>query len=153
MGFQNMIKDKKGFEFKSTFFALVAVGIIIMAIGTTIGSWGAHYNSGITYDLGDYNENDQLSSYVGGYAGNVTPNSPNNLGDNVETSTYKGVYGIITNIFKPFNLFLGEGGVLDKISERIGLPDYLKEGIIIMALAAMVFSIIAIIFRQLRESV
>lgn len=153
MGLQDMIKDKGGFEFKSTFFAILVVGVVIMAIGTTISSWSDHYGSGLTYDLGDYNVNDDIESYVEGYAGNVTPNSPNNLGDNVETSTYKGVYGIITNVFKPIGIIIGSGGLLDQVSERIGLPGYISGAIIAMLLIAMVFSIIAIIFRQLRESV
>ncbi len=150
MGVQMM--NKKGLEFKATFFAIVAVGIIITAVGIIVSGWNSYYQSGLTYDLGEYNQMSSLQSYTANYTSTITPNTPDQ-GSDFEATTYRGVYGIIVNIFQPFRIVFGEGGMLDSITTRFGIPDFVKQGIIIMMLAAIVFTLVAIIFRQLRGTV
>lgn len=136
-------------EFKSAFFAVIVAGIVIAAVGVSVDSWNTKYQSGLTYDLASYDKVNDVSSYTGNYSKKISPNTPDQ-GSDAEASTYRGVYGIISNIFSPFRAVFGEGGMVDAVSERFGLPDYFRQGIIAMMIGAITFTLIAIIFRLTR---
>lgn len=136
-------------EFKATFFMIVAVGLIATAAGIIINDWGIEYGSGITSDLGSYEKVGELADYVENYQnGSISPQSGEASTD-PETLTYRGVWGIITGIFKPFRLIYD---MMDAAFETFSIPDYIKYGITTMIIAAIVFTIIAIVFRMTRQS-
>ena len=136
-------------EFKLVFFAIVLVGILVTAVGVIVNDMGVEYNSGVTSDLGSYDKVGETSDYVNVYQGNISTQSGEASID-PETVTYKGVFGIIANIFKPFTIVTS---MIDDTFERFGLPDYVKIGIITMIIASVVFTLIAIIFRTNRPNV
>ena len=42
--------------------------------------------------------------------------------------------------------------MIDSITERYGIPDYIRQGLVAMFIFAILFAIIAIIFRLGRDS-
>lgn len=146
------LKDKM--EFKSTFFAITIIGMVALALGSIINDWGVEYHSGVTSEtmgMGNYEKLGEISGYASQYSqnGSINPQSGEASSD-TESITYRGAFGIITGIFKPLRIVYS---MLDSAFELFSLPDYIKYGIITMMIAAAVFTIVAIIFRQLRESV
>lgn len=136
-------------EFKSTFFAIIIAGMLVIAVGIIINDWGIQYGSGVTSDLGAYDKVGEASDYLDTYQGNINPQSGEASSD-PETVTYRGVFGVIMNIFQPFRLVFT---MIDSAFERYGLPDYVKHGIIAMIVGGIVFTLIAIIFRLNRPNV
>jgi len=133
-------------EFKSAFFAIVVVGILITAVTVVINGWGVGYGSDVTSDLMEYDKSSDLEQYTGDYQGRITPTSPETSSD-VETQTYRGVYGIISNPFSPLRLVFGSGGMIDSISQRFHIPSYIWRSIVSLMIISIIFTIVAIIFR------
>lgn len=138
-------------EFKSAFFAIIVVGMVILAAGAIIVEWGDDYGSGITYDLYDYDATTNVSDSAGVQQGSINPQSGEASSD-FETETFRGGYGILTNIYGSFRIVFGEGGMVDSITDRFGIPDYFRQGLVTMMIIAITFSIIAVVFRLARRS-
>jgi len=138
-------------ELKSAFFAVVAVSMVIIAVGTIVTGWNNAYGSGLSSDLGDYDKLNDLSDDAGSQQGRINPQSGEASSD-FETETFRGGYGIITNIFEPFRVVFGDNGMIDSVTERFGLPDYVRKGIVTMMIFAFISTIIAIVFRLSRSS-
>lgn len=138
-------------ELKSALFAIVITSMMIVAIGVIVNGWNTRYSSGLTYDLGGYNELDAISGTAQSQQGSINPQSGEASSD-FETGMFRGGYGIITNIFAPFRIVFGNNGMIDSLTERFGLPDYIRQGIVTLMIFALIFSIIAIIFRLARTS-
>lgn len=149
MGIQRL--NKKGVQIKSGFFAVIAVSMFVIAIGIIVGGWNTAYGSGIESDLGAFNKLDNVSSDVNIQKGRLSPNDPEPSGD-PESNTFRGVYGILTNIYQSFDLVFGNEGMLDSVTTRLGIPDYVRQGLIALMVAALTFALIAIIFRLGRSS-
>lgn len=146
----NIIKDKRGLEFKKALFALIVIGMAIYGIGIWVGEWSDKYSSGINYDLGNYNKLDTLSSYATSTQGNLSTKSSfdtTSAGD-FEGTSIRGSFSIVNNIFTPFNVLFGSGGMISSIQDRWNLPNYIVIGIISMMILAIVFALIALFFRQ-----
>ena len=143
--------NKKGFEFKSGLFSVVAISMLVLAFGIIIAGQSDFYGSGVTSEVSGYNRLNNMSSIAGGYRSGVSPDDPE-PGSDPEANTFRGVYGILTNIFSTFDLVLGEGGLLDSAITQFGLPSYVRQGIITFMLIAITFSLIAVIFRLGRTS-
>ena len=146
----NLIKDKRGLEFKKALFALIIIGMAIYGIGIWVGEWSDNYSSGITYDLGDYDKSDTLSSYATSTQGNLSTKSSfdtTSAGD-FEGTSIRGAFSIVNDIFTPFNVLFGSGGMLSSIQDRWNIPDYIMIGIISMMILAIVFALIALFFRK-----
>lgn len=146
MGIQKLVNDKRGLEFKSAFFAVVAVGIFAVAMGVHLSAWNVQYNSGLDPDLEDFNQIEVISEQTQIQQDKLSTNDPD-PGQDAEANTFRGVYGVLANIFEPFRVVFGEGGMLDSITDRFGIPDYVRQGIVIMMIAAITFALAAIIFR------
>jgi len=138
-------------QLKSAFFALIVVGIVVTAVGVIINGWNETYNSGLVSDLGDYDQMSSVSAEAGTQQGKLSPNDPD-PGTDAESSTFRGVYGVISNIYAPFRVVFGNNGMIDSVTERFGLPDYLRQGIVTMIVIAFTFTLVAIIFRLARGS-
>ena len=142
-------------EFRASFFAMIIVSMMVVALGVIINDWGIEYGSGITSEtlgLSSYDKIGEISSYTSKYQyqnGSINPQS-GEASSTAEDITYRGAYGIITGIFKPLRIAYA---MLDSIFELFSLPDYIKYAIITMMISAAIFTIVAIIFRQLRQSV
>jgi len=139
--------NKKGLEFKSAFFALVVAGMFILVMGIMVNSWNDAYDSRLVYDLGDdFNTMDSVSDIASVQQGQISPDDPN-PGTDFEASTFRGVYGIISNIYAPFRVVYS---MIDSISERFGIPIWFGQGIVTIIIISITFTLVAIIFRLAR---
>ena len=143
---RGILNNKRGLVFRNAFYAIVIVGMLIYAAGGIITEWSGDYDSGIVYDLNDLDKSGEMSNIVQDNQGSITPQSSES-GTDAESSTFKAVFGIITNIFKPFRLVFGDGGMIDSIGERFNIENYYLSIIVTMMGAAVIFAIIAVIFR------
>jgi len=144
---KKIIKNKKAVAISSAFYALISISIVIIAIGVWTNEWNQDYSSGLTYDLGeDYNKLDRISSEAGGQKGNLTIRSSIQE-DNFEGTSIKGVFGILNNIYAPFRIVFGDGGMIDSLTDRFGLPDYIRQGFITIIIMAFTYALIKIFFR------
>jgi len=146
-----MFKDKRALEFKSAFFALIALGLIITAVGVIVSGWNGTYSSGLSYDLGEFDEADSVSSEAQSQQQGINVKSTN-TGENFEGTSIRGVFGILNNIYKPFRIVFGDNGMLDSITERFGMPDYIRQGLVTMMIITITFTLVAILFRLARDS-
>ncbi len=133
-------------EFKKLMFAIIAVSMMVIAVGVIVDSWGDYYGSGVTSDLEELNVLDEISSTAESQKGTISPQSGEASSD-FETGMFRGGYGIITSIFSPLRVVFGEDGMIDQVVERFGLPDYVYNGWVAFFIFAIIFTIIAIIFR------
>ena len=145
-----LIKNKKGMEFKSALFSLIAASMAVIAIGIFISDWNTTYNSGLNPDLSEYNKLNSLSSTAQSQKEGVTVKS-SNTGEQFEDTSIRGVFGILNNIYAPFRIVFGDGGMLDSVTERFGMPDYIRQGIVTMIIIAITFALVAIFFRLSRD--
>lgn len=151
MGLQKLKMNKRGVQLKSAFFAIIVFGLAITAVGIIIDGWSDYYGSGINYDLQGYDKTSSISSTVNEQEQQLSPQSPE-IDSNYETNTFRSVYGIVTNILNPFRVVFGNGGMIDNVTERFGIPDYIRIALVTMMISAFLFTLVAIIFRLLRES-
>ncbi len=144
--------NKRGFEFKSALFSIIAISIVVIAFGVIISEQSDFYNTGVVSELGQYDTLDNVSEISGQYRNRLTPSGNNDPTEDAETDTFRGVYGIITGMFGVFDLVLGDGGMLDNVITQFGLPSYVRQGVITFLLVALTFSLVAVIFRLARRS-
>lgn len=149
MGFQKL--GKKGLEFRSAFFSIIMFSAIIIAIGVIISDSNDKYNSGIDYDLGGLNKLDAVSEDANLQKGKITPDDPD-PGTDAEAKTFRGVYGILTNLFDSFEIVFGEDGMLGTVADRFGVPAYVIQMIIAFMVIGIAFALIAVIFRLGRST-
>lgn len=146
------MKNKKGLVFKDAMFAIILVSASIISIGVWTNDWSENYGSGLTYDLGDdYNELDSMSQTAQAQKGNISVKSSFDAGQgatNFEGTSLRGVFGILNNLYTPFRVVFGDGGMVDSVTERWGLPDYIGEILLTLMLTAITFALIAIFFRK-----
>jgi len=141
------MKNKKGLVFKDAFFAIIVVSLAIIAVGVWVSDWNTQYSSGLTYDLGEYSELDSMSAQASSQKGNVSVKSSFATAD-FEGTSIRGVFGVLNNIFTPFRVVFGDGGMIDSITERWGLPDYIRQGVVTMIIISITFALVAIFFRK-----
>ena len=140
-------------EFKSLFFSVVIIGMMITAVGIIIANWNDPYNSNISSDLSDdLNKLDEVSREAEEQKGRINPQSGEASSD-FETETFRGGYGILTNIYASSRLVYGDGGMVDSVAKRFGVPTYLWQGIVAMIIFTITTALIAIIFRRGRTTV
>lgn len=149
---KQLLKDKKGFNFSSAFYALISISIIVVAIGVWVGEWSADYDSGLNYDLSEYNKLDNLSTEAQSQQQGVVIKS-SAQDDSFEGTSIRGVFGILNNIYEPFRLLFGEGGMLDSLTDRFGIPNYIRQGFVTIIVMAITFSLVIIFFRLPRRKV
>ena len=142
--------NKKGLVFKDAFFAIIIASLAIIAVGVWVNDWNTQYSSGLTYDLAEYSELDSMSAQASSQKGNVSVKSSFAAGSGAdfEGTSLRGVFGVLNNIFTPFRVVFGEGGMIDSVTERWGLPDYIRQGFIAMIMIAITFALVAIFFRK-----
>lgn len=141
------IRDKRGLEFKSSIFAIVIISMCTIAIGVWIDDWNTNYDSGLTYDLNDYDKLDEMSDYASSSKGNISVRSSFDEGS-FEGTSLRGAFSIINNIFTPFEVVLGSGGLVDSIQDRWGIPNYIIIGVVTMMVISILFALIALLFRK-----
>jgi len=149
MEFQRI--NKKGLEFKNMFFSIIVVSLAVVSIGLMITAWNDKYDSSITSDFGVYDKSDDLATESQSYEERLTSGDAD-PGENSEASTYRGVYGILGNIYNSFNVAFGEDGMIDNVIKNFGLPSYIRKGIITIVMGAIAFSLMAVVFRLARSS-
>lgn len=147
----NLIKDKRGLEFKLAFFALIAVSLIVVSVGIIINDWNSTYDSGLVSDLGEFDKINSIQNEASGQQGKITVKS-STQDENFEGTSIRGVFGVLNNIYKSFRIVFGDNGMLDSLTERFGIPDYIRQALVLMMITAITFTLIAIFFRLPRRS-
>lgn len=142
--------NKKAMEFKSTFFSIIAMSMVVIAVGIMVNDWNDKYNSGLTVDLEAYDKLDEMSDEASSQKEGVTIKS-SNTGEQFEDTSIRGMFGFLNNIFSSFRVVFGDGGMIDSVTERFGLPDYIRQGFVTMIIIAIIFALVAIFFRLSRE--
>jgi len=142
--------NKKGLVFQNAFMAIIVVSLAIIAVGVWVNDWNTTYSSGLTYDLGDYDKLDSMSGEASGQQGNISVKSSfaASSGTDFEGTSLRGVFGVLNNIFAPFRVVFGDGGMIDSVTERWGLPDYIRQAFVTMIIIAITFALVAIFFRK-----
>jgi len=141
-----LLKNKKGLQLKSAFFAIIAIALVITSIGLWINDWNTAYSSGLVYDLDEYNQLSEVSGVAGSQQSDVAVKSTN-TGEDFEGTSIRGVYGILTNIYAPFRIVFGDNGMIDNFTERFGIPDFVRQGLVTFMIIAITFTLVAILFR------
>src|SRR4030042_3023123 len=140
--------DKKGLVFKNAFFALIIFSALIIAVGTWIGGWNVDYNSNFNSDLEEYNNLNTLSSEAQSQKEVIgIKSAKTDTSLDFEGTSIRGVFGMLSNIFTPFKLVFGQGGMIDSISKRFNLPDYIGKTLVALMIMAITFTLAAIFFR------
>ena len=139
--------NKKGLQFKSAFFAVILVSMAFIAVGVWVSDWNTQYSSGLTYDLDEYSKLEETSEQASSQQGNVSIKSSFAADTDFEGTSIRGVFGVLNNIYAPFRVVFGDGGMLDSVTERWGLPDYIRQGFVTMMIIAITFALVAIFFR------
>ena len=127
-----MKQDKKGLVFKNAFFAILVVSVTFVALGVWIGEWNTDYDSGITLDFDDYNKLDEVSNEAIGQEGNISVKSSFNEGNDFEGSSLRGIFAVLNDLYRPFRVVFGENQMLDSLTERWGMPDYIQKMLLTM---------------------
>ena len=146
MGIKNIVRDKRGVQLQSAFFAILVFSAVIISTGVIVNEWSDKYSTGVTSDLEKYNTLDSVYGDIQSQKGKVTPNDPS-PGENSESNTFRGVYGIVTGVLGSFKLVYGTGGMLDSIAIRFKIPTFIIQVIAAMMIFSLIAAIIGIIFR------
>ena len=139
--------NKKGLVFRDAFFAIIIASMAFIAIGVWVEDWDEKYDSGLTYDLDEYDKLSEMSGTAKGQQGNISVEGSFDVAD-FEGTSIKGVFRILNNIYEPFRIVFGDDGMIDSITERWGLPDYVRQGLVTLMILAITFALIAILFRR-----
>lgn len=143
-----MKMNKQGVQIKNALFAVVVISVAIIAIGVVVGEYSDKYNSGITYDLSEYEDLDGISGESQSQRGKVTPSDPDPGTSDFEGKIFRGGYGILGSIFSPFTSIFN---MLESLESRFGLPSYVVEGLLTLMFFALIGAIITVIFRLTRS--
>lgn len=135
-------------EFKASIFAIVIASMVLVAIGILVNAWSNEYNANLANDLGVYNKMNDTENYITTATGNINPQSGEASSD-TESITFRGSYAFITGI--PAIMRIGYS-MIYTIADYWNVPAYIIQAIIIMIGAAIVTTIVAIIFRLNRIS-
>jgi len=147
-----IIKDKRGLEFRLAFYATILVSIVIVAVGVHVGEWEDAYDSGLSYDLTEYDNLDSLSTEAESQKDSIAVKS-SNTGEDFEGTSIRGVFGLLNNIYQPFRVVFGNNGMIDKLTERWGIPDYIRQAVVTVMVMAITFGLLAIFYRRPERSV
>lgn len=131
------------------FFAIVVASAVIIATGVIIGGWDSVYQSGINYDLEQYEQLDEFKTEAGIQEDKVTPKDDDTGTGDFEGKVVGGGFGIIGRIFAPYNTIRN---MLVNVGNDLGLPYYVTDTIFTLMVFAIIFSVVAIIFRLSRSS-
>ena len=138
-------------EFKTTFFAIIIFSVLMIAVGVIINQRNSAYNTGITSDLEGLNKLEDVGAVAEEHQDDISPQSGEASSD-FETETFRGGYGTILKAYDDLRSVYGEGGIIDSLTTRYGIPDYIRRAFIYMVSIAILFGIVAIVFRLGRTS-
>ncbi len=144
--------NNKGLQFRNAFFAIIILGVVVTSMGIIIATWSDYYGSGISWNLGDFDQSGSVYSTAGTYINSTNPKT-SEIGTDYQSNIYQSAYGIITNLISPFAMVFGQNGMLYSISTMFGIPNYIIIAIVSMMIIALVFAFIAIIFKQFKNTV
>lgn len=142
----NIIKDKKGFELKYGLFAIIGISMVVISIGVIVNDWANAYDQSMDLNIAGFDRLDEMAGVASGQRDQISPDDPE-PGIDSEASTFRSVFGILSNIFSPFRVVFGQDGMLDMARKQLGLPNYILTGAITMMIIAIIFTLVAIIFR------
>lgn len=133
-------------EFKQVLWAVTIFGMVIIAMSVMVDQTSLRYGKSINNDLTDLDKSSDAKYYANQSSGRINPQSGEASSD-YEAETFRGAYGIITNIFSSLRMIYGDDGVFQNLADKFEVPSYILTGIITMFVFAIIFAIIAIVFR------
>lgn len=145
-------QNKKALSFKMAMFSLIAVSLMILAVGAWINDWNDIYDSGIAYDLDEYDQSDTLSDEAESQKDMIVVKSTD-TGEEFEGTSIRGVFGVLNSLYESFRIVFGDDGMLDSIQNRFGIPDYPMQSLVNFMIVAITFALIAVFFKLPRKSV
>jgi len=144
-----MIQDKKGFQINLALYALIAVSVLVISTGVIVDQWNTDYDSGLTYDLeDDFNKLDDVSSTAESQRSNISVRSSSTKDIDFEGTSIRSVFGIVNTIYTPFKVVFGNGGMIDALTDRWGMPDYARQALVTAIIIAITFAIVNIFFGR-----
>lgn len=143
------ITGKKGMQFKNALFAAVVVSMVIITTGVIVGEWEQKYDSGLTYDLDEFEALDTLSGEAQIQKDRITPKDADPGTGDLEGKLFTGGYGILGRVFLPFRSVFN---MLESVERRFGFPSFIAEGILTLMFFSLITAIIAVIFRLARPN-
>lgn len=149
MGIQKL--NNKGLQLSKAFFAILIAGMVLTSFGILYTGWVDYYGGTSSYDLEGFNQNDEVLGTSEDIQDRLTPENAN-PGENFESTTFTGAFGVINQMFSSFRFVFGEDGLLDAAATKFGIPAYLISGIMAMMIIAIAMAIVAIVFRLTRSS-
>ena len=147
-----LLKDRRGLEFRSSFFAIIAIGLVIVAAGIIVTDWSGDYGAGISYDLGEYDNANALKIEAESQKDSISVKSPATGDTDFEGTSLRGVFGLLNNIYKPFRIVFGTGGMIISIIDRFGAPPYIKVALVTLMMMSITFALVTILFKIPRSS-
>lgn len=144
--------NKKGLQFRNAFFAIIILGLVVTSLGIIVSGWSSYYQSGITWNFQEYDKSSEISETVGGYQGVISPKSPE-TGMDYESNILQSVYGVVNNLMFPFSFVFGESGLIHSAASLFGIPNYIILAIISMMVISIIFAIVAIMFKQFKNTI
>jgi len=142
------MKDKRGLVFKNAFVAILVASVAVIAISAWVGEWNTDYDAGLTVDLDDYDQLDDFSDEAIDQEGDISVKTSFNKGDDFEGTSLRGVFAVLNDLYRPFRAVFAEGGMIDSLEDRWGMPEYISKGLLAIMLVAITWAIIAIFFRK-----
>lgn len=136
--------NKRGLQISKAFYAVIVFSVVIIAVGVIVGGWGDKYDSGISYDLSEYDRLDEFSQEAQTQKDKITPSDDSPGTGDFEGKILSGGYGILGRVFLPFNSVFN---MFQSVEERFGLPSYVSEAMLTLIFIAFITAIIGIIFR------
>lgn len=150
MVMERMKLNKKGL-FKEGLFAIVAISVLVMAFATIIDQQAERYGTTVISEVGGLNKLDEVSGTAEVYESSLTPEDPE-PGEDAETGTFRGVYGMITGYFGAVDIVTGDGGMIESVTTQTGTPVYVRQAVITLFFIAIAMGLVAVIFRLSRSS-
>lgn len=143
-------KGKAPFSLKAGLFAIIIFSVAIIAVGVWVDGWATSYSSGIASDFDDYNVLSSISNDAQQYRGNLSVSSSSE-GQDFEGTSIRAAFGIVNTIFRPFQVVFGNNGIIDSLTERFGLPDYVRQAAVTLIILTIVFGLIALFFGRNKQ--
>jgi len=141
--------NNKGLVFKNVFFAIIIFGMIVIGMGVFISDWNRYYNSGVTSDLDEFSRSDEIASTAGVYVEKTTIGDAGS-GQDAEVSTFRGAYGILGTLNRAFGVVTDSDGLVSMATDRFGIPSYISYAVVTLMIFAVIFGVIAVVFRLSR---
>ena len=151
MGISQLINNKRGMGLKEALFSVVIFGFLIYGFVNITQNFDTIYNSDSNLSSSDYDTLAGIENKTSTWRTQITPQDVGS-GDNAETATFRGSYGVLASIPTTFDAVVGQKGIINILSDTYFIDSKIENTLIVLFSIALIFALIAIIFRLGRTS-